>query len=351
MRGGQGGGPYGSGRAWSVYTEARTGLGNWPVDSVGDGAVDDAGGVAWSKSGGGSGVNELTGNVVLISAGPLEESAGVVGESGQGAFAAVGEGGELDGAAANDGGEVGGRARPAGRRWRRADGLPWCGGGAADDFVGEPCGHAAGVSGVAAADRVGAGGGGRAGGDAVGPAGFEVDLPGQPVAAVGVAERLPQVGGWRPVPQVHPVGGGGGGDRLVLWPGGPGAGAAAEPGQQGQAVTAVPEPARVIPFLARDGLGGQVDAGQQAGGRGRAAVGVDVDQDQPGGPGDPGQGLSSKRCNSRLCCYLRPALRRPSKTSDAVKLSSCVAGLAGRGGEGGGFVVVLAGDQAVVQAA
>ena len=41
----------------------------------------------------------------------------------------------------------------------------------------------------------------------------------------------------------------------------------------------------------------------------------------------------------------------PAQTSDAVKLSSCVAGLAGRGGEGGGFVVVLAGDQAVVQAA
>ena len=36
------------------------------------------------------------------------------------------------------------------------------------------------------------------------------------------------------------------------------------------------------------GFGGEVDAGQQAGGqvgRGRAAVGVDVDQDQPGGPG------------------------------------------------------------------
>ena len=50
--------------------------------------------------------------VFAIRAGPGEESAGVVGEGGQGAFAAVGEGGELDGAAADDGGEVGGRARP-----------------------------------------------------------------------------------------------------------------------------------------------------------------------------------------------------------------------------------------------
>ena len=41
----------------------------------------------------------------------------MVGEGGQGAFAAVGEGGELGGAAADDGGEVGGRAGP-----RRATG-------------------------------------------------------------------------------------------------------------------------------------------------------------------------------------------------------------------------------------
>ena len=39
------------------------------------------------------------------------------------------------------------------------------------------------------------------------------------------------------------------------------------------------------------------------------------------------------------------------KTSDAVKLSSCLAGLLGCGGECGGFVVVLAGGQAVVEAA
>jgi hypothetical protein len=39
------------------------------------------------------------------------------------------------------------------------------------------------------------------------------------------------------------------------------------------------------------------------------------------------------------------------ETSDAVKLSSCIRKFPGAGGEGGGFVVVLAGGQAVVQAA
>jgi hypothetical protein len=39
------------------------------------------------------------------------------------------------------------------------------------------------------------------------------------------------------------------------------------------------------------------------------------------------------------------------KTSDAVKLSSCLGKFFGGGGERGGFVVVLAGEQAVVQAA
>ena len=39
------------------------------------------------------------------------------------------------------------------------------------------------------------------------------------------------------------------------------------------------------------------------------------------------------------------------ETSDAVKLSSCPVGLLGCGGECGGFVVVLAGGQAVVEAA
>jgi ornithine decarboxylase len=41
----------------------------------------------------------------------------------------------------------------------------------------------------------------------------------------------------------------------------------------------------------------------------------------------------------------------PQETSDGVKLSSCPARLSGGGGECGGFVVVLAGGQAVVQAA
>jgi len=39
------------------------------------------------------------------------------------------------------------------------------------------------------------------------------------------------------------------------------------------------------------------------------------------------------------------------ETSDAVKLSSCLGDFLCRGGEGGGLVVVLAGDQAVPEAA
>ena len=45
-----------------------------------------------------------------------------------------------------------------------------------------------------------------------------------------------------------------------------------------------------------------------------------------------------------------PVLARV-KTSDAVKLSSCLGDFLGGGGEGGGLVVVLAGGQAVVEAA
>jgi hypothetical protein len=41
----------------------------------------------------------------------------------------------------------------------------------------------------------------------------------------------------------------------------------------------------------------------------------------------------------------------PAQTSDAVKLSSCLGEFFCGGGECGGFVVVLAGGQAVVQAA
>ena len=61
---------------------AGTRLGDWPVDSVGDGAVDDARGVAGCESGGGSGVGELADHVFAGQAGPVEESAGVVGEGG-----------------------------------------------------------------------------------------------------------------------------------------------------------------------------------------------------------------------------------------------------------------------------
>jgi len=48
---------------------------------------------------------------------------------------------------------------------------------------------------------------------------------------------------------------------------------------------------------------------------------------------------------------IRPDFYCGDETSDAVKLSSCVRKFPGAGGEGGGFVVVLAGGQAVVQAA
>jgi hypothetical protein len=44
-------------------------------------------------------------------------------------------------------------------------------------------------------------------------------------------------------------------------------------------------------------------------------------------------------------------MRSTVETSDAVKLSSCRAGLLGGGGEGDGFVVVLASDYAPVEAA
>ena len=77
-------------------------------------------------------------------------------------FAAVGEGSELDGATADDGGQVGGRTGSGGLRWRWGGGTGCRRGGGADDFAGEPGGHVAGVGGVAAADRVGACGGGGA---------------------------------------------------------------------------------------------------------------------------------------------------------------------------------------------
>ena len=57
-------------------------------------------------------------------------------------------------------------------------------------------------------------------------------------------------------------------------------------------------------------------------------------------------------CRNALCQVLSTAGNRAApETSDAVKLSSCPAGLLGCGGECSGFVVVLAGGQAVVEAA
>ena len=68
---------------------------------------------------------------------------------------------------------------------------------------------------------------------------------------------------------------------------------------------------------------------------------------------EPATGLRASSTSYRFSNTGRPRFSfalRP-ETSDAVGLPSCVAGLGGWGREGGGFVVVLAGDQAMVQAA
>lgn len=83
---------------------------NRAADSVRHSPVDDPGSVAGLESGGISGCDELADDVGVIEARPGEESARVVRELGQCAFAAVGHGGELCGAAVDDGVQVGGRA-------------------------------------------------------------------------------------------------------------------------------------------------------------------------------------------------------------------------------------------------
>ena len=60
---------------------------------------------------------------------------------------------------------------------------------------------------------------------------------------------------------------------------------------------------------------------------------------------------SRVRSPGTLACARRPAVTVALETSDAVKLSSCLGDFLRCGGEGDGLVVVLAGDQAVVQAA
>src|SRR6266568_8411893 len=264
--------------------------------AVGEGAGDDAVGVGRAEAAGGARAGEPGGYFGLGKAGPGKEAASLVGERGESAFAPVVHDRQACGAAVDDGAEVG-RAALAGP----GGGPGYCGCGPtgwlacyAGDFAGEPDGHVAGPGGVAGQDAVGACGGGGAGGEAVGPAGFEVDLPGQAVAPGGVGEDLVEAVGGGAVPEVPPAGGGGDGDRLVAGVGGPRPGDAADGGQQAQAVAAIPVAGWVGPVLAGDGLGGQVDAGQYPGGQiwgWVAAVGVDVDQHEPGGPGgDAGDG-------------------------------------------------------------
>jgi hypothetical protein len=65
---------------------------------------DDADADAGLESGGGACVGKLASDGPWVQTGPREESADVVGQGGQGAFAAVAHSGELDGAAADDGG-------------------------------------------------------------------------------------------------------------------------------------------------------------------------------------------------------------------------------------------------------
>jgi hypothetical protein len=176
-------------------------------NSVGHRARDDALGNGRGKPACDANLHELIGRSAAVAARPIQEPTDVVSQGGQGAFAAVGEGSELDGATADDGGQVGGRTGSGGLRWRWGGGTGCRRGGGADDLAGEPGGHVAGVGAVAAAYLVGAGGGDGAGGDAVGPSGFEVDLPGQAVPAGWVGEGLAQVGGGGLVPQVRAAGG------------------------------------------------------------------------------------------------------------------------------------------------
>ena len=74
---------------------------------------------------------------------------------------------------------------------------------------GGPPGHGARPAWIPAGHLIGACGGGCARGQAVGPAGLNVDLPGQPVAALRVGQGLAQAGGGCAVPQVPPAARGG----------------------------------------------------------------------------------------------------------------------------------------------
>ena len=114
--------------------------------------------------------------------------------------------------------------------------------------------------------------------------------------------------------------------------------------------------ARVVP--APPGAGG-------AAGRAEPAFGYRVRRDGPGGDPQRGAPLRDRHCQWAGGCdqpaggarqvhhttHKAHGGKTSVKTSDAVKLSSCLRDFLGGGGEGGGFVVVLAGGQAVVEAA
>jgi hypothetical protein len=72
-------------------------------DPIRDSACHDAGTFASADSGLGPRADELTGDLAVIESGPFEESASMVGESGQRALSVVAHRGELGGAAVNDG--------------------------------------------------------------------------------------------------------------------------------------------------------------------------------------------------------------------------------------------------------
>ena len=127
----------------------------------------------------------------------------------------------------------------------------------------------------------------------------------------------------------------------------PGVGAAAEPGEQGEGVAAVAEPARVVPDIAGDGFGREVDAGQEPGGQAwgeLVAVGGDVDQDQPGGArGDPGHraalaappGGDAAGAGGRGAHAVAPAARGQARAGVREVSGNAVLGAAGRAvGEG-----------------
>jgi hypothetical protein len=89
-----------------------------------------------------------------------------------------------------------------------------------------------------------------------------------------------------------------------------------------------------------------------AGGLGAAAGPLAVPVPQQDRVADPGRDRLGVPDVQRQAGAAEAGAELPApQTSDAVKLSSCLGKFCGGGGECDGFVVVLAGEQAVVQAA